>query len=36
MYKTAAPFLGIHIRHIDAANYCAECSTDARESEGGC
>ncbi len=28
MYKTAAPFLGVHIRHIDAANYCAECSTD--------
>ena len=31
MYKTAAPFLGVHIRHIDPANYCAECSTDARE-----
>jgi hypothetical protein len=36
MYKTAAPFLGIHIRHIDPANYCADCSVDARESEGGC
>jgi hypothetical protein len=36
MYRTAAPLLGIHIRHIDPARYCADCSVDARQSEGGC
>jgi hypothetical protein len=33
MYKTAAPFLGIHIRHIDASAICTECST---EPKAGC
>jgi hypothetical protein len=36
MYKVAAPFFGVHIRHIDPANYCAECATDPRETEAGC
>ncbi|MEX2548208.1 MAG: DUF4395 domain-containing protein [Chloroflexota bacterium] len=36
MYKIAAPFLGIHIRHIDAADICADCAIDARDSEAGC
>ena len=36
MYKVAAPFLGIHVRHIDPADYCAECATDARDNPAGC
>jgi hypothetical protein len=36
MYKTAAPFLGIHIRHVDPADLCAECATDARDPSTGC
>lgn len=36
MYKVAAPFFGIHIRHIDPANFCADCTIDARETEAGC
>jgi hypothetical protein len=36
MYKVAAPFLGIHVRHIDAAEYCSECATDARDNPAGC
>lgn len=36
MYKVAAPFLGIHIRHIDPAEYCAECAVDAKETAAGC
>lgn len=36
MYKLAAPFFGVHVRHIDATNYCLECATDARDSEAGC
>ncbi len=36
MYKIAAPFLGIHIRHIDPANICTDCAIDARESEASC
>ena len=36
MYKTAAPFLGIHVRHIDASAICTECATDARDAEAGC
>jgi len=35
MYKIAAPFLGIHIRHIDPANYCADCAVDGPK-EAGC
>lgn len=36
MYKIAAPFLGIHIRHIDPANYCVDCAIDSRDEEVGC
>lgn len=36
MYKIAAPFFGVHIRHIDPANFCADCAIDARETEAGC
>ena len=36
MYKLAAPFFGIHIRHIDPADICADCAVDARDSEAGC
>ena len=36
MYKIAAPFLGIHIRHIDAAEYCSECAVEAHKTEAGC
>jgi hypothetical protein len=36
MYKTAAPFLGIHVRHIDASAICAECAVDESEREAGC
>jgi hypothetical protein len=36
MYKIAAPFLGIQIRHIDAADYCSECATDAKDNPAGC
>ena len=35
-YKVAAPFLGIHVRHIDAADYCADCATNARDNPAGC
>lgn len=36
MYKIAAPFFGIHIRHIDPASFCADCAVDSRDSEAGC
>jgi len=36
MYNVAAPFFGIHIRHIDAAAICAKCAIDTRETEAGC
>lgn len=36
MYKTAAPLLGIHVRHIDASAICASCATDIRDTEAGC
>ena len=36
MYKVAAPFFGVHVRHIDAADFCADCALDARDSEAGC
>ena len=34
MYKLAAPLFGVHIRHIDAASLCIECSTVPRERKG--
>jgi hypothetical protein len=34
MYRTAAPLFGVHIRHIDAAELCADCANP--RSEGGC
>jgi len=36
MYKIAAPFLGIHVRHIDPASVCVDCSVNARANEAGC
>ena len=36
MYKIAAPFFGVHIRHIDAATYCAECAVKTGETPAGC
>lgn len=36
MYKVAAPFFGIHVRHIDAAEYCSECSVEAKQTPAGC
>ena len=36
MYKVAAPFFGIHVRHVDASAICADCAVDARETESGC
>jgi hypothetical protein len=36
LYKLAAPFLGIHIKHIDASNYCAECTVDEETKRTGC
>jgi hypothetical protein len=36
MYKVAAPFFGIHIRHIDAAAYCADCAVQPHGKEAGC
>jgi hypothetical protein len=36
MYKVAAPFFGIHVRHIDAAEFCADCATGARDTAAGC
>jgi len=36
MYRFAAPFLGIHIRHFDASSICADCAIDARKTEAGC
>ncbi len=35
MYKIAAPFFGIHIRHIDASAFCAECAVEGSK-EAGC
>jgi len=35
MYKIAAPFLGIHIRHIDPGELCADCAIDGPK-EAGC
>jgi len=35
MYKIAAPFFGIHIRHIDASAFCAECVVEGSK-EAGC
>ena len=36
MYKLAAPFFGVHVRHFDASAICAECATDARDTQAGC
>ncbi len=36
MYKLAAPVFGVHIRHLEAEAICAECSTDARDTQAGC
>jgi Domain of unknown function (DUF4395) len=36
MYKLAAPLFGVHIRHIDAEQICADCSTSGPRTEGGC
>jgi hypothetical protein len=36
MYKVAAPLFGVHIRQIDASNYCAECSVDDETKKTGC
>jgi hypothetical protein len=34
IYRLAAPLLGIHLRHFDAANVCVDCATPRREGEG--
>ena len=36
MYKLAAPLFGVHIRHIDAAEYCADCAVTDESRERGC
>jgi hypothetical protein len=36
IYKIGAPFFGIHIRHIDRTNFCAECAVDSGKSPAGC
>ena len=36
MYKLAAPLFGVHIKHIDAANLCADCSTSPTADRKGC
>jgi hypothetical protein len=36
MYKLAAPFFGIRVRDIAAADYCSECAVEARETPAGC
>ena len=34
MYRIAAPLLGIHVRHIDPASYCADCAIDENARTG--
>jgi hypothetical protein len=36
MYKLAAPLFGIHVRHIDPAEFCADCAVNEANKEGGC
>jgi len=36
IYRLAAPLLGIHIRHLEPAAVCAECSTVEPRNEAGC
>jgi hypothetical protein len=36
MYKLAAPLFGVHIRHFDASNVCAECPTEPAADRKGC
>ena len=36
MYRVAAPHLGISLRHVDPAAYCAECSTAEPRPSSGC
>ncbi len=34
LYRVAAPRLGIHVRHFDAASVCASCATDGAPKPG--
>jgi uncharacterized protein DUF4395 len=36
IYKIAAPFFGVQLRHIDPSSICSDCAVDARENEAGC
>jgi hypothetical protein len=36
MYRLAAPVLGIHLRHFDAAGVCVNCATDQGDEKTGC
>jgi Domain of unknown function (DUF4395) len=36
MYRLAAPIFGIHLRHIDPANFCADCAVEDRGASTGC
>jgi hypothetical protein len=36
IYRVAAPILGVHLRHFDAAGICVNCSTTDRDTEAGC
>jgi hypothetical protein len=34
VYRLMAPILGVHLRHIDPANYCADCAMDDPSHDG--
>ena len=36
IYRLAAPIFGIHIRHVDPAEFCANCALHTRDEPGGC
>ena len=36
MYRLAAPLFGMHIRHLEPAAVCVECSTDETAKRKGC
>lgn len=36
IYKVAAPFFGVKLRHIDPGAFCADCAIDAKDNPAGC
>jgi hypothetical protein len=34
LYRLSAPILGVELRHIDPANYCAECAVEDGDTSG--